>query len=166
MKLSNIEFSVKTVAAALAIIQGSAWTIMSLICIILFHSQPVFLTNPTSYMENLGRVIYYTFLTNNSIFSAAEMADRSFTPDVFAGFMWIYFFLDIVWIGTTIYMLRKNSKQGIMAWSYVTLFVCFWDFLTFVILGADYDNCLYHSGSTWWSDVITDEGVGAIPVDK
>ena len=48
-----------------------------------------------------------------------------------------------------------------VTWSYITLFVCFWDFFTFVLLGVDYDRCLYYSGTSWGSDVIADEGVCA-----
>ncbi|KAJ3660708.1 hypothetical protein Zmor_005146 [Zophobas morio] len=151
MRLPNVELSVKNVAAALTIIQGLAWTIMSLICIILFHSQPEFLSEPTSYMESVGRGIYLMFLSKAS----GPFPGKTFTFDVFAGFMWFYFFLDILWIGTAVYMLWKDSAKTVMVWSYVTLFVCLWDFITFVILGVDYDKCLEYSNTIEWTDVIT-----------
>ena len=59
-------------------------------------------------------------------------------------------------------VLRKNSAISVKIWSYVTLFVCFWDFLTFVILGADYDKCLEYSNMLpEWMDRVPVESLCA-----
>ena len=53
-------------------------------------------------------------------------------------------------------MLRNDSVTAVKMWSYFTLFISFWDFITFVMLGADYDKCLKFANSyAYWGVHLT-----------
>jgi hypothetical protein len=92
----------------------------------------------------------------------SSFRNQSLTPSVFAGFVWVHFILHLIWTGsslkskmsknwmiTCIFILvavaaKSNPKldKHMKFWSKITWVVCFWDFITVVVAGADYSKCL------------------------
>ncbi|KAJ3660716.1 hypothetical protein Zmor_005152 [Zophobas morio] len=127
----------RKLGAGLGIFQSLTWIVLSMICIILYYS-PHLSTLSDSYMETIGKLIYAMFLyTSQEVFP-----NQTFSGNVFNAFMWLYILLDLVWLVACIYLLCKNTLKAAKVWSYCTLIISFLDFITFVILGADYNKCM------------------------
>ncbi|KYB28265.1 hypothetical protein TcasGA2_TC031072 [Tribolium castaneum] len=138
MQITQADVKIKKIASVFGIIQGLAWTLMSLICMIYYSNDHLANLEPKSYHDYIGFFIYQLLLNNNEV----VFTKQAFTDGVFFGFMLIYFFLDLAWIAVSVRVWLRHESKSIKAWSLVTLLICVWDFLTVVILGADYDNCL------------------------
>ncbi|RZC38593.1 uncharacterized protein BDFB_011330 [Asbolus verrucosus] len=157
MELTTSQKQLKKVAGVLGILQGLAWTVMSLTCIILYLQKRKFFF-PTSYMEEVNAVIYEIFLNRAN----EGFTQQLLTPRVFTGFMWVYFLIDVAWllasvnskVNTVVFIyvfdclfvvLNKNGGElrlALRAWVYVTIIVCILDLITVIILGSDYEKCL------------------------
>ncbi|XP_044271274.1 uncharacterized protein LOC123015555 [Tribolium madens] len=139
--LADTRILIKKIAGWCGIIQGTAWEIMSIISIILYVKGPSnFEPIPESYMEYINRVITNMFLN----YSGEAFPNQILTGSVFHGFMWTHLFTNIIWIIFSALLLRKkqtNESKVFIQWSYATFLVCFLDFITVVILGADYGKC-------------------------
>jgi hypothetical protein len=97
------DLQIKKLSCALGFIQGSAWALMSLICLVLYNSPPHDV-NTTTYMGSVNLAIYEFFL-----FQSGDVFDnQSFNGATFAGFVWIYFFLNVLWVVVSVY--GKSAK--------------------------------------------------------
>ncbi|XP_068918047.1 uncharacterized protein [Tenebrio molitor] len=140
MELSQVEYKVKQIAGVVCAIEGLAWTLMSLFCIILYNYAAGDIDiNIRRYWNLVIFVIYSTFIFDDTpIFS-----NQTVTGSVFTGFMWIHFLLNVLWTVMSLLILRtQTTSQRLTAWSLLTLTICAWDFVTASILGVDYKNCM------------------------
>jgi nitrate reductase NapE component len=65
------------------------------------------------------------------------------TGRVFTGLAWIHFLLNVLWTVMSLLILRtQTTRQRLTGWSHLTLTICAWDFVTVLILGVDYKNCI------------------------
>jgi hypothetical protein len=138
MELSQVELKVKQIAGVLCTIEGLAWTIMSLICIILYNSETIYI-GTMSYWN----LVEYSMYTMFFISGSAVFPNQTLTGRVFTGFAWIHFLLNVLWTVMSLLILRtQTTRQRLTGWSHLTLTICAWDFVTVLILGVDYKNCI------------------------
>ncbi|KAJ3660705.1 hypothetical protein Zmor_005143 [Zophobas morio] len=148
MSLNDIENWVKKIACSLGILQGLAYAILALICIIVYNDTPPNLPE-NSYMDMLN-AFWYTFYLGPNLRS---FEDQTLYPRVFAGFAWVYLILHIIWIGVSVFALREQNTQVqkyLKLWSYITFVISLWDFLVVIIFGSDYGKCLSYVDKYFW----------------
>jgi hypothetical protein len=137
---SNVHKNVRVIASFLGIIQGLTYTILSLICIILYNKQLMYLKT-SNYIDSIGVLLYNVYLGKD----ISSFRNQSLRPSVFAGFVWVHFILHLIWTGSSLKIASKSNPKldkHMKFWSKITWVVCFWDFITVVVAGADYSKCL------------------------
>ncbi|KAJ3660715.1 hypothetical protein Zmor_005151 [Zophobas morio] len=137
MTVQQSDSKLRKLAAGVGFVQSFAWIIMSMMCIVFYYS-PDLPTTPSSYMGTVGALIYGMFLYND----VEQFPNQTFTGTIFNVFVWFYLLLDVFWLFVSIHLFRTNTPKALRAWGHCTLLISLLDFITFVILGADYNKCL------------------------
>ncbi|KAJ3660704.1 hypothetical protein Zmor_005142 [Zophobas morio] len=138
----NIEYQLRKAAAILGIIQGFTWIILSVICIAFYIKKPFF-PSVSSYMDQIGFVMYMIFLSRET----ATFPHQALKPPVFFGFMWVYLAFNILWVGFSLRILNGKTSGLVLSnrlkqWAEITLLISLLDLITVIILGVDYHNCV------------------------
>ncbi|XP_044255261.1 uncharacterized protein LOC123005528 [Tribolium madens] len=133
-------------ASFLGIVQGLAWFIMSLLCIIEYsiNTPP---DTPETYTEKFNARIYYFFLYKD----ANLPRNVIIKPTAFLVFMCFYIVLSTVWVIASWCQLNVLKKRSLNVpillkdWAIITLLISFVDMIFVILLGCDYgQNCLYY----------------------
>ncbi|KAJ3660694.1 hypothetical protein Zmor_005132 [Zophobas morio] len=140
-KLTKPQYRLATVASVLGILQGTAWLVMSIICIVVYlesKSGPPDLPQQTT-LDIFNRDVFRIFLNGNS----GPISSNGFTV-----FMWVYLITDSIWTVVSILQLRiinkthSNCLNLFKCWAVITFLIACIDLLLVVLLGVDYhENC-------------------------
>ncbi|XP_064211146.1 uncharacterized protein LOC103314145 isoform X2 [Tribolium castaneum] len=141
--LTRGEMQFLKVAKFLGILQGFTYAILSLICIILYIKKDISF-DVDSYMDTVSYYMYELFLSSRD-YEIKLFKSQTMIPATFAIFAWIHFIFNLLWLGFSLNMSQQNHlkiAQKAKNWAVITLVVCLLDFITVVVLGADYGKCL------------------------
>jgi hypothetical protein len=131
-------------ASFLGILQGVAWFVMSLLCIIQYciETPP---GAPSSPIEYFNSRVYHFYLEKNADLPAGTILK----PTAFIVFCCIYILLNTIWVVISFFQLSVINKNSFNLpilfkdWALVTWVIAFVDVIIVVLIGCDYDqNCL------------------------
>ncbi|KAJ8953963.1 hypothetical protein NQ314_007185 [Rhamnusium bicolor] len=115
MQLSSAKIILGKVAATLGILQGLAWTFMTLIAIILYYWAPK-IDAATTYSRLIETILYYKFIKDDD----TSLLETNFiiTTSNFNIAMWIYFVLSVLWCSLSFDLLTGMTvaARGYTLW--------------------------------------------------
>ncbi|CAH1101180.1 unnamed protein product [Psylliodes chrysocephalus] len=132
------------IAAILGMLQGLAWTCMSLACIIVYRSEKQIGTTSTSYSTLLNSMFYMYYLSKTPNTGQLSAVIR---PKDFEIFMWFYFFFSVALLTASIDLFiairqNKNRQSKLMVlWGIVTGCTSVIDIIFASLLLRDFANC-------------------------
>ncbi|XP_044254701.1 uncharacterized protein LOC123005133 [Tribolium madens] len=139
-------------ATFLGVLQGLTYAILSLICIILYHQENIDAHDIETYMDTVSYYLYMIFL--NSQGDSKLFKNQTMSPEIFTIFAWIYFSLNLFWMGFSFDISQQNHQkiaQKAKNWGGITIIICLLDFITVVIFGADYGKCLSAANDNYYN---------------
>ncbi|KAG5873028.1 hypothetical protein JTB14_012627 [Gonioctena quinquepunctata] len=141
MVVSPAKRTLGKVAALLGMVQGLAWSGMSLTCIVLFNRSHT-MDQPESFRQLVEYLLNYWYLDDSNTASGFIVRPHDFTI-----LMWIYFFLSTGWFAGSIdqfYACHYNKmRQSTMMiiWGALTLSISVVDLVFSCLLFRDYAYC-------------------------
>jgi hypothetical protein len=138
MPLSSSQKTLGHVAGLLGTLQGFAWFLMSLLCLI-FYYQGLHV-DPSSI--SFATAVYLRFLDKNG-FSSSEMI---VIPEGFSAFNWVYVVTALSWALLSLFLcydIKKDAPKlykSIKWFVFATYFIAILDFILVVAMGIDYDK--------------------------
>ncbi|XP_063911318.1 uncharacterized protein LOC135128338 isoform X2 [Zophobas morio] len=129
--------------------------IISILCIV-FYIKEVENISIHTYMEKVVVNIYTSFLINDGKYTDGQIINAR----IFAGFMWTYLFLDLIWVLVSFYVLGKKQKREKLAlrlWSLATSVICLLDLILSILLGIDYQNCFNDASRVVFAELASEQ---------
>ncbi|CAG9855612.1 unnamed protein product [Phyllotreta striolata] len=151
MSLTSAQKLVCKISSVLGGLQGLVWTGLSLACIVVYYSDHQPDEDPTTFSKLLNLLIYSLYLNKETSNAISESITRTIRAQDFAVIMWIYFFLSVGILATSIDLLfavrsKKNRKsKSMIFWGVLTGCISLIDVVFTSLLLRDFTNCPINS---------------------
>ncbi|KAF5276474.1 hypothetical protein FQA39_LY06543 [Lamprigera yunnana] len=136
MKLNKSVVSTGNSAAAIAIVQGIVWSILSIVEIVIHFNGEL-----SIYDRQLSFAFKWIVLAGGQTVSSSGLLAIAF----------LYLGLSVFWVSISVSIInnnrrvqKTNSKCSYLLWGVLTVFICAYDIIVVGILASDYSKCWWH----------------------